>query len=276
VLRGDAVTTPLYSEKIEREKEFHNQWARSVRLEELLVRETFEAPTAVENRYALSQLGDIRGKKILDLGCGAGETSTYLALQGAEVYACDIAEDFLVVAKSLGEKYGVKLNLVQADSANLPYPDEFFDGVFANGVLHHVELVPTAKELRRVMKKGARAVFIEPLPYNPVIGVYRRLAEGVRTKDEKPLSFKAIGTIRPYFSEFGHKEFWFVSLLIFLHFFFMRRWNPSKIRYWKKVIEEGASYEKMFSRLQKCDEFLLRTVPFLNYLCWNTVIRAVK
>ena len=53
-------------EKLEREKEFHNEWARSIKLEELMVRETFEAPTAIENHYALKELGDLKGRKVLD------------------------------------------------------------------------------------------------------------------------------------------------------------------------------------------------------------------
>ncbi|OIO37865.1 MAG: hypothetical protein AUJ71_04285 [Candidatus Omnitrophica bacterium CG1_02_49_16] len=262
--------------KIQREKDFHNEWARSIRLEDLLVREAFEVPTAIENQYALRSLGDLQGKRLLDLGCGAGETSVYLALRGAEVDACDIAEEFLKVARSLAEKFDVPLRTVQAEASHLPYPDESFDLVFGNGVLHHVELVPTAKEISRVLKKGGKAVFIEPLPYNPVIHIYRHMAKGVRTEDEKPLTFKQIRNIGPYFSSIKHKEFWLFSLLIFLHFYFVRKWNPSKVRYWKKIIEEGETYRGLFFFLQKIDYFSLKFLPFLRPLCWNTVVTAVK
>src|SRR3989338_5201680 len=115
------------AEKLRRERHFHNDWARSVRLEELLVREAFEAPTAVENRYAIGQMGDLRGKTVLDLGCGAGETSVYLALQGAEVHAVDIAEEFLKVARSLAERFGVRLSLTRAEAHALPFAADTFD-----------------------------------------------------------------------------------------------------------------------------------------------------
>jgi len=256
----------------ERERDFHNQWARSIDIDELLVIESFEAPTAVENRFALQKLGNLRGKRVLDLGCGAGETSVYLALQGAEVYACDIAEDFLQIAQRVAAKYGVAIHTQQCDAQNLPYPDDFFDCFFGNGILHHVELLPTAREIRRVLKPGGKGAFVEPLPYNPLVNVYRMLAREVRTEDEKPLSFSDIKRFQAEFSEGYHEEFWFATLLIFVYFFLIKRWNPSKVRYWKRVISEAKSFEKIFNPLKKFDDKLLKFLPFLKPLCWNTVL----
>jgi ubiquinone/menaquinone biosynthesis C-methylase UbiE len=263
-------------DKIDRERIFHNEWAKSVKIAELLVRESFESPSAFENAYALKAMGDLRGKRLLDLGCGAGEASVYLALRGAEVHACDIAEDILSVAASLAIKFGVKLRLTQAEASHLPYDDEYFDIVYGHGVLHHVELVPTAKEIKRVLKGNGKAIFIEPLPYNPAIILYRRMAKDVRTEDERPLSFRQLDNMRPFFAGFSHKEFWLLSLMIFFHFYFVRRLDPSKVRYWKKVIEEGQSYEKTLRKLQRVDDILLGALPFMRYLCWITVIVATK
>ena len=264
------------SEKIKREREFHNEWAKSIRVEDLFVRESFEALTAIENQYVLKELGDLHGKKILDLGCGAGESSVYLALCGARVSACDIAEDFLALGRSLAGKFGVAVDFAQADTARLPYADETFDLVYGNGILHHVELAPTIQEIRRVLKKGGKAAFIEPLPYNPIINVYRWMARGVRTDDEKPLTFAQFRTLQEYFSEVRHEEFWLLSLVIFFHFFFVRRWHPSKVRYWKKVIEAADDYKTLFPKWQKIDHSLLRLLPFLRRLCWNSVLIGIK
>ncbi|MGL5509727.1 MAG: SAM-dependent methyltransferase, partial [Microcoleaceae cyanobacterium] len=62
-----------------KEQKFHDQWAATIDVEGIQVRDYFEACTAPENRYILKQLGDVRGKKLLDLGCGAGENSVYFA-----------------------------------------------------------------------------------------------------------------------------------------------------------------------------------------------------
>jgi SAM-dependent methyltransferase len=261
---------------VQREKEFHNQLAQGIDIHELLVRETFESPTAIENRFALRSMGDLKGKKMLDLGCGAGETAVYFALQGADVWACDIAEELLAVAGRLAEKFDVTIKRSVASSGTLPYPDGNFDYVFGNGVLHHVELSSTAAEIRRVLKPGGKAFFVEPLPYNPVIHVYRAMAAKVRSADERPLSFKQLKDFGSVFSSFRHQEFWLFSLLIFLHFFFIRGWHPSKVRYWKRVIEAGEEYRGLFSKLQRLDEFCLKYFPFLRYLCWNTVVVVEK
>jgi SAM-dependent methyltransferase len=263
-------------DRVEREKQFHNTWANEIDLSEILVRESFESPTAIENRYILEQMGNIRGLKILDLGSGAGEGAVYLAMKGAEVWATDISDGLLKVGQALAEKHGVQFVSVQADAGNLPFDDNTFDYVFGNGVLHHVPLLPTYKEVQRILKKGGKGFFIEPLPYNPAINVYRHLAKAVRTEDEKPLHFKQINQMSNFFATVEHKEFWLFSLLIFFDFFFVKKWHPGKVRYWKKVIEEGDNCKELFSRLQKWDHFFLTKMPFLGRLCWNTVITATK
>lgn len=263
------------SVRIQREKDFHNQWAKTIDIDDLLVRESFEAPTAIENRFALQAMGDLRGKKVLDLGCGAGETSVYFALQGADVCACDLAEEFLAVAERLAKKFNVSIRWSVAETAFLPYPESHFDYVFSNGVLHHVELSTTAREIRRVLKPGGKALFIEPLPYNPIINIYRIMAKDMRSKDERPLSFKQLKSFASNFTSWSHQEFWLFSLLIFFHFFF-RGWHPSRVRYWKRVIEAGEEYKGIFSIFQRWDAFCLKYLSLLRYLCWNTVMVVKK
>jgi ubiquinone/menaquinone biosynthesis C-methylase UbiE len=266
----------IIDEKAKREAEFHNQWARSIDVDSLLVKESFESPAAFENRYALKEMGDIRQKRILDLGCGAGESAVYFSLNGAEVYACDIAEEFIKVGELLSRKHNVSVKFNIGNAACLPYADGYFDFVYGNGVLHHVKLQSAIDEICRVLKPGGRAVFIEPLCYNPVINIYRRIANEVRTIDERPLHFKDMGQFKASFSYFYHREFWFLSLLIFAHFFIIKRCHPSKVRYWKKVIAEGYAYEKYIMFLQGLDNAVLNFFPFFRPLCWNTVLVAVK
>jgi len=271
--------TPLQDhqqQQVDREREFHNRWADETDLDELLVTQSFESPTAIENAYALEQFGDLQGKTLLDLGCGAGETSVYFALRGAKVTASDIAENFLRVVNRLADRYGVSLNTLAADAGNLPFKDNTYDFVFCNGVLHHVHLESAASEIHRVLKPGGKAICVEPLPYNPVINVYRKMASEVRTKDEKPLSTKQIKSFCSIFKSSRCKEFWLFSLYIFIHFYVFKRWHPSKVRYWKRVLEVGCEFKTLFAVLQKIDHFMLKFLPFLRPLCWNTVIVVTK
>jgi hypothetical protein len=58
-----------------REAEFHDEWVLTTPLDQILVRECFEALAAVENRFILRQMGSLR--KILDIGAGLDESSVY-------------------------------------------------------------------------------------------------------------------------------------------------------------------------------------------------------
>lgn len=184
------------------EETFHDARAKSMRLDELLVRESFESPTAVENRYALKALGGpegIKGKRLLDLGCGAGETSVFFAMQGAIVTAADVSNEMLQMAQALAQRHGVEMKTVKLMAEAMPFDAGAFDCVYGNGVLHHVELGPALSEISRVLAPGGRASFIEPLSHNPAIKVYRHLARDVPTPTEQPFAYRSLRLIKRYF-----------------------------------------------------------------------------
>ncbi len=260
----------------ESEESFHDHWASTLNVDELLVKETFEAPTAVENEYALKQLGELKGKKLLDLGCGAGEASVYFALKGAHVTACEISSKLVEIVKKLAVRFNVDVNVLKMEAEKLKFLDESFDLVYGNGVLHHVCLDPALIEVHRILKPGGTAIFIEPLAYNPAIKVYRRLAKLVRTPMETPLTFQDIDTMKNLFAQVRHREFGFLTLYIFVHYYFVQRIDPSKERYWKRLISKSESHKALFNILKKGDDLLLKVAPFLRRYCWNTVLVLTK
>lgn len=259
-----------------REEAFHDDWARSMDLDEILVKESFEAPTALENQYVREQIGDLRGKRVLELGCGAGEGSVYFALQGAQVVATDISSGMIEISGRLAQKYGVDIHAKKMTAEQIEYPEASFDIVYGNGVLHHVDFKSAVREAARVLKPGGKAVFIEPLSYNPVINVYRRIAKTVRTPEERPFKFKDLKEMYPYFRKGHHREFWFFTLLIFIYFYLIERADPSKERYWKKVIKDAPRFSRMFRVLNAMDRVTLKVFPCFRPLCWNSVIVLEK
>jgi hypothetical protein len=65
------VTQPeLPADLLQREQEFHDQWASTIVVDGINVADYFEACTAPENRFILRQLGNVSGKSLLDFGCG--------------------------------------------------------------------------------------------------------------------------------------------------------------------------------------------------------------
>jgi SAM-dependent methyltransferase len=76
---------------------------------------------------------DVRGKRVLEAGCGVGRHSMWLAEWGAEVVAVDMSDSVYPAARNT--KGSVKI--VQADLTKLPLQRESFDIIISIGVLHH-------------------------------------------------------------------------------------------------------------------------------------------
>lgn len=264
------------SEILQKEESFHDDWANSVNVDEVMVGEFFEACTSPENRFIMKFLGDVRGKRIIELGCGLGEAAVYFAKKGAEVVATDISGGMCELAKKVAQKHGVTISTTQAYADKIPFPNESFDIVYAANLLHHVDVEAAIKEARRVLKPGGMFISWDPLAHNPVINVYRRMAMGVRTADEHPIRMSQLALFRKHFGEVKYETFWFTTLLIFLKFYFVDHVDPNKERYWKKILTDHTKLEKLYYRLEKIDKFVLGLFPFLKRYCWNVVIIAKK
>lgn len=259
------------------EEHFHDEWALSVDVNHLDAKAPFEGITSPEYKACIEFLGDVKNKKILNIGCGLGEETVYLALKGGNVTAIDLSKEMTVRAHKLAKRYKVenKIKFLQMDGESLKFKKDTFDAVLGCAVLHHGDIKKMVSEGNRVLKKGGIAVYLEPLHYNPVINVYRKLANSVRTDDEHPLNMEDINLISNHFSKFEHREFQLFTLLIFVWFFIGEKLHPNKARYWKKIVWDGKRYEKVFKLLQSIDNVVLKFSPLRKY-CWVTVLKGVK
>ena len=260
----------------EKERQFHDQWASTIDVEGIKVRDYFESCTAPENRFILKQLGDVSGKRLLDLGCGAGENSVYFAKCGAECVASDYSPGMVEVALKLADKNGVIVQGHTGNAMELDFPDASFDIVYASNLLHHLPNPKLAiREMHRVLKPGGKACFWDPLKHNPVINVYRRIAKDVRTEDEAPLDINIVKFVESQFSQTSYDTFWIASLWIFLSFYLIEKANPNKERYWKKIIIEHERLAPTYLQLEKIDR-LLKKLPLMKRMAWNLAVVATK
>ena len=101
-----------------------------------------------------------RGRRVLDVGCGAGTDLIRFARGGATVTGVDVSASAIALARENFAQHGLEADLREADGERLPFPDETFDLVYAHGV---VQYTPNdralVEECRRVLRPGGEAVF---------------------------------------------------------------------------------------------------------------------
>jgi SAM-dependent methyltransferase len=106
-------------------------------------------------------LGDVAGRRTLEVGCGSAAGSRWLVTQGARAVALDLSAGMLRHASRLNEKTGIRAQLVQGDASALPLVAESFDVAFtAFGAVPFVsDSARVMREVYRVLRPGGRWVF---------------------------------------------------------------------------------------------------------------------
>ena len=103
-------------------------------------------------------------EKVLEIGCGNGRDSLYFTKKGLEVVGIDISAKAIALAKKNKEKVLKNkillksLHFKKADAEKLPFPDEYFGGIYSIAVLHSTNLRKSIREIFRVLKKGGIAI----------------------------------------------------------------------------------------------------------------------
>ena len=207
--------------------------------------------------YAYHLLGDVKGKTILEYGCGDGENTVVLANRQARIIGLDISAELLDVARQRLEANGSEgVELLIGSAHSLPLQDESVDIVFGMAILHHLDLEIASKEVSRVLKKGGRAIFQEPTRNSELISKVRLLfpQRADVSPYERPLTHKEIGN---FAGSYSYRSKTFQLLLSSL---------ISLVPHWPQAIRLSA----------KIDEYLLRRFPALSYYGTVTVFEMVK
>lgn len=108
------------------------------------------------------KLADVeKGKVALDVGAGTGFITEGLVAKGLKVVAMDRSEAMLEKMKRKFSNCG-EVSYILGDAENIPFPRGYFDYVFANMCLHHVENPSRAiEEMVRVLKSGGKLVITD-------------------------------------------------------------------------------------------------------------------
>jgi SAM-dependent methyltransferase len=114
-------------------------------------RSTYEQPWL----FDLVPFSSYAGRRVLEIGCGAGYDAYEFCRQGAEYTGIDLTPENVDRTRAHLSLYGFHPDVREADAENLPFENDTFDVVFSNGVLHHVPDIGIAlAEAFRVLKSG--------------------------------------------------------------------------------------------------------------------------
>ncbi len=196
------------SEAVRRETE-------DLRLAETTVARYLNPPadTPYQLEYAYHLLGDVRGKTVLDYGCGAGENSVLVASHGAEkVFGIDISPELVELGRQRLGLHGFAENaeLCVGSAHELSFADDSIDVVFGMAILHHLDLQLSSDEVFRVLKKGGRAIFLEPVRNSKFVRFVRNLIP-YQSPDvspfERPLTDTELEKFAERFSNYRSRAF---------------------------------------------------------------------
>jgi len=182
-------------------------------------------------------LGNVEGKKVLDIGCGRGNISFYLARKGAI--------DFRVM------------------NAQIPdFENKTFDIIVGSRIIHHLpDIELFFRECKRLLKKKGFITFIEPLKKNPIVEMNRRhLNPKKRTTHEHPLLLSEILKAKKIFGNIMHAEYYIISPSTMLFKIFFRKPRIFRVLY----------------KFLQYIEFPLYKINFLRQYCWQTVFKSIK
>lgn len=214
-------------------------------------------PMPLSHRYFYSRLQNVNNKEILDCCCGHGFTSVRCAKAGAKVSGIDISPKMIELANKnadfnqISNSTSFRIMSVQ----EMDFPDQKFDYAVGIGALHHLNLEMAGKEISRVLKPGAKAIFLEPkIPFKWLIFLRSLFpikcyeSPGGSQLDERDISF-----FSNYFSKTQMR-----------HFIFLKKFSRLPL------------LNKIDGKLEQIDAILVKKFPFLKRFYWAFVLEFEK
>jgi len=209
----------------------------------------------------------LRGKRILDYGCGPADFGLWLAAEGADVTLLDLSPAAIELALKRARASAVAVRGIAAGASRLSMlRDREFDLVFACASLHHTLKYPGAlEELARVMKPGARLVLVETWGGNPMLNVARKLRAHMAGEAEEQgegivFSRHELRALDPFFAGLRVEP---VNLLAMTKRVFRGRFESPWARFAVRTLEA-------------IDRALLAVAPPLRNWCGEAVVTGLR
>jgi ubiquinone/menaquinone biosynthesis C-methylase UbiE len=228
-----------------------------------------------EYRYVHDFFGpSVAGRRVLEVGCGAGVVSVALARSGAHVTAVDVSASGLRVTRERAEHYGVaeRVATIQAPAERLEFPEGSFDLFIAKSVVHHLIIDEVMPRVYRFLRPGGRGAIVEPQS-NAVLDFAREhLPYPGKVSDEHGtdefFTHEMIARIIGHFDAGEFREFRLLGML--------QTFVPGRGRGFEGRRRHEARIRRFRSWVDPVDEVLFRVLPPLRRLAQYVVIRLER
>jgi SAM-dependent methyltransferase len=167
------------------------------------------ADTPYGLEYAFHLLGDVRGKTVLDLGCGDGQNIIPLLERGAHVIGIDISQDLIAIAQKRLNDANLKASLMVGSAYETGLPDESIDAIFCMALIHHLDIKLVRNEMWRVLRKDGVTILSEPVRFSKAYAWVRSFlpAREDVSEFEHPLTREELAIMTQPFSVQGTRHF---------------------------------------------------------------------
>lgn len=238
------------AERIERERDFHNQRFADDSGREVRTRRFYDAISYGFAEYRQRVTEASRGRCVLEYGCGTEILAFDLAHTARQVTGIDISDVAIRQAQHIANQRGLpNVKFVLDNAEDMRLADGSVDVVAGSGIIHHLDIPKAMQELRRVLRDGGVAVFAEPLGHNPFVNWYRNRTPELRTPDEHPLLARDLRQMASSFSSAKVTYFGLVAPLLGL-------------------VSRNIRPERPLTRLVWWLDRALCRVPLLNRYAW--------
>lgn len=208
------------------------------------------------------KLGVVKNKKVLDIGCGIGALSFYLANKGGNVTGIDLSKNSIDFCKNEAKIKGLVIDFKEMNAQIPDFQDESFDIIVGSRIIHHLpNLELFFKECKRILKHKGYFVFIEPLKKNKIVELNRKFfAPEKRTIHEHPLYISDLIIAQKIFGNLEHNEFFILSPLAM---------------FFRDVVKNHIIFMASY-KILNIVEVPLTKINFLKQYCWQTVFKCIK
>jgi SAM-dependent methyltransferase len=240
----------------------------------------------------LAHMQPLKGKRILDLGCGGGLFSTYFAQNGARVTGVDVSGGALSVARRRAElsipspDERPRFLQVPSEAISQEFPAKSFDVVFAFTAAHHFDQPQFPGHVDHVLDDGGMLALYEPVTHSAALQRLRMSRAAlavwpvaVHTEYEQPFLRETIDALSMRFNvrEYPRRTLIMAALEGHLHR------KPPLGRLFNRLLG-GLETDPRWPdggcaaahRLTRADSIAIEKVPLLRMLCRTSIIVAQK